>query len=317
VTKRATTLRGDRATTLHGSSLPRGDHDAGIDARACSPSTDFNLQRAAERWLADGKAQGWSRRTLGDRRLNLEKLAWWLENEEGASSTLSALAPARIRSFLVYVREPRPEGRWGSSAPSARREARPSTVQTFYKNVKAFVNSCLAEGLLGENPLRNIKAPRVPNEQIQPLTVMQLQALLDGARRSRAAVRDVALILFLIDTGMRVSELCGLTIGNVDRASGELVVLGKGHKRRRVYMGSAARRALWRYLETGRRDALSDEPLFVAFGGYHPGAGLSVSGAFQLVQKAGIAAGITGVGPHDLRAGMRSFSQGGGSEAFG
>jgi site-specific recombinase XerD len=167
--------------------------------------------------------------------------------------------------------------------------------------VKAFVNFCLAEGLLDENPLRNVKSPRVHNDQIEPLSAEQVQALVDAARRTRTQERDVALILLQVDTGLRVSELCGLTVGDIDRGSGELSVLGKGNKRRRVYMGTAARRALWRYLEVDRRDALAEEPLFVALGGYHPGAGLTPSGVFQIVQKAGMAAGISGVGPHDLR----------------
>jgi hypothetical protein len=123
VKKRATTPRGDRASTPEGSPLPHRGHDAGTDAHASSPTAALDLRRAVERWLADGKALGWSRRTLGDRHLNLEKLAWWLEHEEEARPTLSALNPACIRSFLVYAREARPEGRWGSSAPSARREA--------------------------------------------------------------------------------------------------------------------------------------------------------------------------------------------------
>lgn len=299
--KRASTPHRDRASTLSPSHGPGRGSDPTHDSLVPSPTPSISLRRAVDRWLADGRAQGWSPRTLGDRRHNLEKLAWWLENEEEAVATLAALTPARIRCFLVYAREAHPEGRWGSTAPSAKRETRPSSVQTLYKAIKAFLNFCLAEGLMEESPLRNVKAPRVPTDEIQPLSPDQVQSLLDAARRTRSSERDVALLLLLVDTGMRVSEACGLTIGDVDRGTGELTVLGKGNKRRRVYMGTAARRGIWRYLETDRRDAAADEPLFVSIGGNRSGTRMTPSGIFQVVQKAGQTAGLTGVGPHDLR----------------
>src|SRR5205085_2337899 len=118
----------------------------------------------------------------------------------------------------------------------------------------------------------------------------QVQALVDAARRIQSPERNVALIMVLVDTGMRVSELCSLLVGEVDRGTGELTVTGKGNKKRRVYMGSAARRALWRYLETDRRQALPDEPLFTSAGGVQSGTALTPSGILQFLKKAARAA---------------------------
>src|SRR5207247_1699344 len=87
----------------------------------------------------------------------------------------------------------------------------------------------------------------------------------------------------LVDTGMRVSELCSLTVGEVDR--------GKGNKRRRVYMGSGARRALWRYLKADRRNATADESLFTSRGGNDAGGPMTPSGIRQILKKAGDLAG--------------------------
>lgn len=305
---RATPSRSSRASERCLSAHERSIH------RSPPPPTD--LRRAIEHWLADGKAQGWSRRTLGDCRHNIGRLLWWLEHEEEVPTTLSAVTPTRLRAFLAYAREARPEGRWGSQAPSARREARPATVLTYYRDLRRFINFCLAEGLLDESPLRNVKPPRVPADQVQPLAADQVQALVDVARRTRTPERDVALILLLVDTGLRVSELCGLTVGDVDRGSGELSVVGKGNKRRRVYMGLAARRTLWRYLETDRRQAVGAEPLFIASGGTKAGAGLTTSGVHQIIKKAGRAAGIVGArcSPHTLRHTFAvNFLRGGGN----
>jgi integrase/recombinase XerC len=85
----------------------------------------------------------------------------------------------------------------------------------------------------------------------------------------------VAIILLLVDSGLRVSELCSLNVGDVDRGEGELWVTGKGNKRRRVFIGTIARRALWRYMEMDRRQVPAEEALFVSVGGNRAGDGLT------------------------------------------
>jgi integrase/recombinase XerD len=264
-----------------------------------------DLRRLVRRWLLDGEAQGWSAKSLTDRRIALEHLAWWLENEAEAPALLASLTPDRLRAFLGYVRAEHPNGRWGHNHPATQRKARPSTVRTYYRDIRAFCGFSEAEGLLPPEvwPLHNVKAPHVPKDQVQPFTPEQVQALADAARRSRHPERDLALLLLLIDSGLRVSELCSLTIGHFDRGSGALHVTGKGDKRRAVYMGVGARRALWRYVETEPRSALDPEPLFRSEGGHTLGAALTPSGVFQIVQRLGRVADLQGVrrSPHTCR----------------
>jgi integrase/recombinase XerC len=262
-----------------------------------------DLRKASQRWVADGNAQGWSPRTLKDRAQLMERFCWWLENEEQLPTTLSSLDPTCIRGFLAYVRDPSPNGRWGSGHHATKRAARPSTVQTYYRALRAFTNFCLGEGLLDETPLKNVKSPRVPTDQVQPFTNQQVQALVDAARRGRMAERDVAMVMVLVDTGLRVSELCGLKVSDADKGTGELTVTGKGNKRRQVYMGLATRRVLWRYVEAERRDAEGADALFVSVGGTQVRGALTPNGVFQIIQKLGQAAGVSGVrcSPHTLR----------------
>lgn len=296
----ATTSRGNRATTPKEASGPgRKDPEAARSSRLGAS----DLRRVAANWLADGESQSWSPRTLTDRRQAVERFCWWLENTVEEAPTLTSLNAPNVRAYLSYARQGSGTGRYGSEHPGATRQARPSTIATYYRVLRALVNWCVEEGLLEESPLRNVRQPRVPVEQVQPFEPNQVQALVDGARRGRAPERDVAVIFLLVDSGMRVSELCGLLIGHVDRGTGELTVLGKGNKRRRVYMGSSARRALWRYLEAERRNAAADEPLFCSIGGNDAGGPLTPSGVRQIIKKAGEVAGITGVrvSPHTLR----------------
>lgn len=276
----------------------------------------LDLRKAAGRWISDGKAQGWSAKTLKNREQMLERFCWWLEHKEELAPAVGSLNPQTVRAFMAYLREPCPEGRWGSDHHATKRETRPSTVSTYYRALRALCGFLAAEGLLEEWPLENVKAPRVPKDRVQPFHPEQVQALLDAARRGRTPAREVALVMVLVDTGLRASELCGLTVADADRGSGELTVTGKGNKRRQVYMGSGARRALWRYLEAERRDACPDEPLFVSVGGHLVGSGLTANGLCQIIGKLGDQARVQGVrcSPHTLRHTFAvNFLRGGGN----
>src|SRR5262245_55339554 len=86
--------------------------------------------------------------------------------------------------------------------------------------------------------------------------------------RRPTAWHDKALILFLLDTGLRASKLCALTVGNVDLKNGQVLVKhgpgggAKGSRGRVVFLGQTARRALWRYLATRDDGEDANAPLF-------------------------------------------------------
>ncbi|MGV3719564.1 MAG: tyrosine-type recombinase/integrase, partial [Actinomycetota bacterium] len=291
--KRATAFGGNCATASEGNSA----------TAFLRVESGGDLRRWVKTWLADGKAQGWSPRTVRDRETAMDRFLWWVENELQQPATRDALTPSAIRLFLAYAREARPGGRYGSDHPRAKAAARPATVNAYFRIIRAFTNFCLAEGLLKETPLKNVKAPRVPTDQIEPFTEEQVQSLLDAARRGRNPERDAALILLLVDSGMRESEVMGLTIGDVSRGAGELRVVGKGNKERTVHMATKTRRALWRYLETDRQQATAGEALFVGERGTQVGAGLTCSGIYRILRRAGAVAKLSGVrvSPHTCR----------------
>lgn len=309
----STPLRNRPSTSGTGEGGPRRRAAGPLRSRAASPTSGgarqpaaygaLDLRKAAARWISDGRAQGWSSRTLKYREQMLDRFCWWLEHRQEVAPALRSLNPETVRAFLAYLREPCPQGRWGTDHHAAARETRPSTVNTYYRAIRAFCGFLTAEGLLRERPLENVKPPRVPKDQVQPFHRDQVQALIDAARRGRTPERDAAMIMVLADTGLRASELCGLTVADADRGTGELTVTGKGNKRRQVYMSAATRRALWRYLEAERRDADLQEPLFVAVGGHTVGAGITPNGLYQIIERCGKDARISGVrcSPHTLR----------------
>lgn len=264
----------------------------------------LTLQRAVESWLQDGKSQGWSKKTLHDRNWFFSRFIWWLENEERISPDLACLTPSLIRRFLTYVRDPHPTGRFGRNRVTSQREARPSTVNDYYRYLRAFTNWCREEGLLHHSPLKNVKAPRIPNDQLQPLSPKQCQALLDATRLTKEPERNRAIILTLLETGLRLSEACSLTVGDANQSTGEITVTGKGGKRRRVYLSSrTARRALRQYLDRCRPDAGDEEPLFVSERGGPSREALTPNALALTVRRLAQLAGLKGVAcsPHYLR----------------
>jgi hypothetical protein len=89
-------------------------------------------------WLGDCEAQGFSRKTVTERRGFIERYCWWLEHEARLPATLDNLDALTVRRFLTYVRAANPGGRFGSKHPYSRREASPNTVLGYYRELTAF-----------------------------------------------------------------------------------------------------------------------------------------------------------------------------------
>jgi len=139
------------------------------------------------------------------------------------------------------------------------------------------------------NPMKAIPGPHFEKAPVEPFSKDDVDALLKACEFSReantterrrfrmrrvSANRDRAvgyngIILFLLDTGLRASELCSLKIDDVDQKTGKVQVkhgvLGgaKGGKGRTVFLGKAARRALWRYLAEREDGEDPHAPLFL------------------------------------------------------
>ena len=118
-----------------------------------------------------------------------------------------------------------------------------------------------------------------------------------AASESRNAQRDLALVLLMIDTGIRLSELAALKVADVDLIEGRCRVMGKGSRERVVPVGRRTRKALRASLSV-RRPGSTNEPLFSG----PRGSSLSGRGVHQLVGRLARRAGIeTRCSPHVLR----------------
>ena len=128
------------------------------------------------------------------------------------------------------------------------------------------------------------------------LTTEELEAL----RTSCGTLRDRALVEFLYSTGVRVSEMVALNVGDIEMGKQELVVFGKGSKERKTYLTDGAKFYLRRYLQSrSQEEGLAGKPLFETLDKPHDR--LTVAGVQHMLRELGKRAKVDNVHPHRFR----------------
>ncbi len=172
-----------------------------------------------------------------------------------------------------------------------------STVAHYYRVLHTFFNWLVAEEFIEVNPLGVIKSPKQERKVIQALTAEEVKALLrQASSKTFLHRRNRAIVMMLLDTGMRVSELANLVADDVDMNTGAILVRkGKGNKQRVVRIGNRTQKALWAYLSSRRGG--STYGLFTDGGGKR----LTVGAIKLMIRRLGRRAGLKNVHVHRLR----------------
>jgi len=176
------------------------------------------------------------------------------------------------------------------------------SVARHLTTLRNFYGFLLREGLISSDPAEHLRTPKQWQNIPKFLNLQEIEKIIQAPDTSRPnGLRDQAMMEVLYATGLRVSELCGLKVGDVDKQYGVLRTTGKGNKQRLVPLGKKAIAAVERYQDNGRPQLLkrrSSPYLFVTARG-----GPLTRQCFwnQLAgygRKAGIFHGLT---PHVLR----------------
>lgn len=256
-----------------------------------------HLAKLTSSWLIVGDISRHSDRYLESRKDLMGKLLWFLETKK-----LDECDTDSIRLFMQHVQHghKEPGGRWGN--PRMTRPTKPRTSKNYYGILRSFFNWCISEGELTQSPMDRISVPVDRADQVQPFTEDQMRRLLAAAKKTLHPKRDEAILLLLLDTGMRASELCELKMRDVDLQNGYLTVEGKGGKQRRLPFSRDTKRALYNYLnEADERE--QNTAVFLSDRGTAAGEGLTRHGLRFLIIRIGKAAGIDGArcSPHTFR----------------
>jgi len=209
-----------------------------------------------------------------------------------------------------------------------------STVRRHWTAFRSFWR-WVEEDLGLPNIAKPIRAPAAANRPIHPFTEDEIRRLLEALEKTTEARtqkrksfrmkrpdwrRDRAILLLLLDTGIRASELCRLTVGDVDLEEGEIVIRpqgsGKKSRPRVIPIGKRTRRALWDYL--ARREDIQEDPdpstLPLFLGKF--GKPLNRTALRKLLQRLGERAGVPNVHPHRFRHTFAIFYLRNGGDVF-
>jgi site-specific recombinase XerD len=211
--------------------------------------------------------------------------------------TVSQLTETQIREFRLYLNRQAGSKVGGKLEPMKRR------TQNYYLiALRAFLKFLRKRGIEALAPER-IELAKVPERSLDLITPTELKRLLAAPdTKTLEGKRDRAILELFFSTGLRISELCGLSIDDVDLTREEFSVRGKGDKVRVVFISDDAKKYLKEYL-AARKDL--DEALFIRYGRKANDGGdsrLQPRAVQRLIKfyagKAGITRKVT---PHVLR----------------
>jgi len=251
------------------------------------------LGNGLDAFLLDCQARRLSQGTLRFYRQKLQPFVRYLQQQNVVN--VDEITPTHIRLFLVQLQDTGHNG---------------GGQHAYARAIRAWLRFLVNEDMLAVSPMRKVRMPKQDNRILPAFSHDDVEQLLLACDHRR----DLALILFMLDTGCRASELLAINVEDIDLADGIVRVhRGKGGKGRIIYIGAKSRRALQRYIWT-RKDITSTSPLWITLRGSRR---LTYDGLRSILVRLGKGAGVDHCHPHtfrrtcalwSLRAGMNIYA---------
>lgn len=248
----------------------------------------FLLYLKIERGLADNTISAYGR-----------DLAVFLNFLEHRSLSLATVEAADIEAYLRELR----------GTVSARSTARALS------SIRMFFRFLIAERFREVNPARLIDSPKLDRRLPGVLSGAEVEKLLSSPSGDRPVnLRDRAMLELLYATGLRVSELVGLRMRNINLEAGFVRTMGKGAKERVIPIGQKAVEAVREYLDRGRSAFVKRGTGSEVFLSYR-GKAITRQGFWKIIKNHALKAGITkNLSPHSIRHSFASHLLEGGAD---
>lgn len=264
------------------------------------------LSQCIEGALFYKRASGKSPATLSDYRNCFAKLPLYFTDDP----PLSSITRDQLIEFFdwlrnTYISHP------GGAIPRPPIKLSPKTLLNVHTAVSALWTWAVEEGIAEKNLVHSIATPKVNDTVVEAFTKEQIEALLKACERTAkynggssnerpTADRDHAIVLLLLDSGIRAQELCDIKIGDANLNGNSVKVKGKGSKERVVYFGKRTAKAIWKHLLPRVSAMKPDDYLFlVDFPNDPRQMNRKVLG--HLLKRIGERAGVPNVHPHRFR----------------
>jgi len=248
--------------------------------------------------------KGFSENTLAAYHNDLYQLANFVDEEAarcGSTPSWAGFSRQGMLSYLLNLKE---------------RGYAATTVARKVAAAKSFFSFMVAEGNIRDNPTQNVSSPKVGKSLPRPISYSQAMLLLEQPAKlsTPEAKRDKAMLELLYASGMRVSELVSLNLGNVDTEGGSVRCFGKGHKERVIPIAPRAALTLKEYLQEARPHLAHNDAERALFLNRR-GERLTRQGFWQILKGYAKSAELgTEVTPHTLRHSFATHMLSGGAD---
>lgn len=239
-----------------------------------------------------------SEATIKHYRHDLQQFARWFEQTNGCQPTPETITPIDVKEYRSYMQNVQ--------------GYKPATINRRLQALRALCRWAVEVGLIATDPTAGIKEmkqqrlrPKVLDRTEIYRMIRALEERLQWALNTKGALsksgvratRNMAIAVLLMHTGLRVSELAGLKLSDIEMSDrkGNLTVAGNGNKQRKVPLNADVRKALHQWLEV--RPNVESEALFIGRGGVP----LRVRGVQKVLADLGRRAQVENLHPHTLR----------------
>ena len=210
---------------------------------------------------------------------------------------IEAIKGHDLRRFIIALQD---KPKFAHHPHNKTQEAKlsPQTVETYCRGIRSFFSFLNREGFLKKNVMARVKMPKVPERVIPTFTEKEIANLLAQPNKSTSeGFRDYCIILTLLDTGLRLSEMANLKTDDIDFEQNLLRVMGKGRRERHVPFGRRVAKALMKYQMKFRPEPIGTENFWLR----RDGRPLLPNRIQKIIRRYGDKAGLKRCYAHKLR----------------
>ncbi|MFC2005831.1 site-specific tyrosine recombinase XerD [Chloroflexota bacterium] len=263
------------------------------------------MKKDIERFLTYLSVEkGFSDNTLAAYHNDLSQLSGFIEDDTAKSGLIPSWANFSrqgMLSYMLYLKE---------------RNYAATTIARKVAAAKSFFSFMVAEGNMKDNPTENVGSPNVGRSLPKPISISQVRRLLEQPtkRSTPEAKRDRAMLELLYASGIRVSELVSLNLGDVDTEGGFVRCFGKGHKERIIPIHQRAASVVEEYVKEARPSIAHDDEERALFLNRR-GERLTRQGFWQILKGYAKSAELDEeITPHTLRHSFATHMLSGGAD---
>ena len=261
----------------------------------------ITLNKAIELYLATLETEGKSPRYIDWLRTRLRFFSVYIQDIYGPDYKLQDITVEDGRAYIRHLMDRNKRYQCHPMHTEQQGKLKIQYIHGLGRAVRSFSTWAYEEGYLDENMMRRLKLPQLPKTFPEPLSEEEINRILTASlNNTNERLRNFAIIMLFLDTGIRLDELVNLKISKIDFAVGEMTVFGKGSKERKVPIGTQVKKALIEYMTRERPEAVNpqySDQVFFNVDGY-PITHDTVEKMFQRVKKV---AGVEKFHPHACR----------------